>query len=83
MTVLDSRIQPEAAPRPAATPGQPTMSRNPEDRLAAIEERADDLVSEFETLAREWQETGERELLGAVYAKTRSAIARLGPELGV
>ena len=36
MTVLDSRIQPEAAPRPAATPGQPTMSRNPEDRLAAL-----------------------------------------------
>jgi acetyl-CoA/propionyl-CoA carboxylase carboxyl transferase subunit len=36
VTVLDSRIQPEAAPRPAATPGQPTMSRNPEDRLAAL-----------------------------------------------
>ncbi len=36
MTVLDSRIQPETAPRPAAIAGQPTMSRNPEDRLAAL-----------------------------------------------
>ena len=39
MTVLDSRIQPEAGPRPAGTDGQPVpapMSRNPEDRLAAL-----------------------------------------------
>ena len=39
MTVLDSRIQPEAGPRPAGTEAQPppaTMSRNPEDRLAAL-----------------------------------------------
>jgi acetyl-CoA/propionyl-CoA carboxylase carboxyl transferase subunit len=38
VTVLDSRIQPEAGPRPEGT-GQPapeTMSRNPEDRLAAL-----------------------------------------------
>ena len=39
MTVLDSRIQPEAGPRPEGTDAQPapeTMSRNPEDRLAAL-----------------------------------------------
>jgi acetyl-CoA/propionyl-CoA carboxylase carboxyl transferase subunit len=40
VTVLDSRIQPEAGPRPEGTDGgQPapeTMSRNPEDRLAAL-----------------------------------------------
>jgi acetyl-CoA/propionyl-CoA carboxylase carboxyl transferase subunit len=39
VTVLDSRIQPEAGPRPAGTDGQPApapMSRNPEDRLAAL-----------------------------------------------
>jgi acetyl-CoA/propionyl-CoA carboxylase carboxyl transferase subunit len=39
VTVLDSRIQPKAGPRPEGTDGQPapeTMSRNPEDRLAAL-----------------------------------------------
>ena len=39
MTVLDSRIQPEAGARPAGTDGQPApapISRNPEDRLAAL-----------------------------------------------
>jgi acetyl-CoA/propionyl-CoA carboxylase carboxyl transferase subunit len=39
VTVLDSRIQPEAGPRPEGTDAQPapeTMSRNPEDRLAAL-----------------------------------------------
>ncbi len=37
MTVLDSRIQPEAGSRPAGTDTQPApMSRNPEDRLAAL-----------------------------------------------
>jgi acetyl-CoA/propionyl-CoA carboxylase carboxyl transferase subunit len=39
VTVLDSRIQPEAGPRPAGTGGQPApapMSRNPEDRLAVL-----------------------------------------------
>jgi len=39
VTVLDSRIQPEAGARPAGTDGQPApapISRNPEDRLAAL-----------------------------------------------
>jgi acetyl-CoA/propionyl-CoA carboxylase carboxyl transferase subunit len=39
VTVLDSRIQPEAGSRPAGTGGQSApapMSRNPEDRLAAL-----------------------------------------------
>jgi len=39
VTVLDSRIQPEAGQRPAGTDGQPApapLSRNPEDRLAAL-----------------------------------------------
>ena len=38
MTVLDSRIQPEAGPRPAGTeqPAPAPLSRNPEDRLAAL-----------------------------------------------
>jgi acetyl-CoA/propionyl-CoA carboxylase carboxyl transferase subunit len=39
VTVLDSRIQPEAGARPAGTGEQPApapMSRNPEDRLAAL-----------------------------------------------
>jgi acetyl-CoA/propionyl-CoA carboxylase carboxyl transferase subunit len=39
VTVLDSRIQPEAGPHKAGTDGQPApapISRNPEDRLAAL-----------------------------------------------
>jgi acetyl-CoA/propionyl-CoA carboxylase carboxyl transferase subunit len=39
VTVLDSRIQPEAGPRPAGTDERPApapVSRNPEDRLAAL-----------------------------------------------
>ena len=39
MTVLDSRIQPEAGSRPAGTDARPApapVSRNPEDRLAAL-----------------------------------------------
>jgi acetyl-CoA/propionyl-CoA carboxylase carboxyl transferase subunit len=39
VTVLDSRIQPEAGARPAGTGERPVpapMSRNPEDRLAAL-----------------------------------------------
>jgi acetyl-CoA/propionyl-CoA carboxylase carboxyl transferase subunit len=39
VTVLDSRIQPEAGTRPADIDAQPTpapISRNPEDRLAAL-----------------------------------------------
>ena len=39
MTVLDSRIQPEAGQHKAGTDGRPApapLSRNPEDRLAAL-----------------------------------------------
>jgi hypothetical protein len=67
--------------RKAAAPKLAPEVRWAADRLTAIEGRCDELVAEFESLAREWRQSDERILLGAVCARTRSALTRLGREL--
>src|ERR1035437_9643617 len=51
-------------------------------RLDALEARCNRLLEEFEELSCAWRDNGDRLMLGSVLARTRSALARLGLELG-
>jgi hypothetical protein len=51
-------------------------------RLDALEARCNRLLEEFEELSGAWRDKGDRLMLGSVLARTQSALARLGLELG-
>jgi hypothetical protein len=63
--------------RKAAAPPRTT-----DTRLAALEQRSNRLIAEFEQLSGAWRDGEERMMLGAVLARTCSALTRLGLELG-
>jgi hypothetical protein len=65
-----------AAHRKAAPP------RARDTRLDALEQRCNRLLDEFAELSAAWRDRGDRLMLGAVLARTRSALVRLGLELG-
>jgi hypothetical protein len=76
---------PENAARVAsvvATHRKAPPPRTMETRLDAIEQRVDRLLAEFEELSSACHDSGDRMMLGAVLSRTRSALARLGLELG-
>ena len=66
----------KAAPSPRTVEAQVGM------RLDALETRCNRLLKEFEELSCAWHDNGDRLMLGSVLARTRSALARLGLELG-
>jgi hypothetical protein len=51
-------------------------------RLDALDQRCNRLLAEFEELSGAWRDSVDRMMLGAVLARTRSALTRLGLELG-
>jgi hypothetical protein len=55
---------------------------NMETRLDALDRRCNRLLDEFAELSGAWRDTRGRMMLGSVLARTRSALARLGLELG-
>jgi hypothetical protein len=66
-----------ATHRKAAQP-----SRTLDTRLDALEQRCNRLLEEFEELSGAFHDSVDRMMLGAVLARTRSALTRLGLELG-
>jgi hypothetical protein len=66
-----------ASHRKAAQPAR-TVDR----RLDVLEQRCNRLLEEFEELSGAWRDSVDRMMLGAVLARTRSALTRLGLELG-
>jgi hypothetical protein len=78
---------PENAARVAQVVGEHRKAAAPppstaDTRLDALEQRANRLIAEFEQLSGVWRDGGERLMLGAVLARTRSELTRLGLELG-
>jgi hypothetical protein len=56
--------------------------RTMDARLDALEQHCNRLLGEFEELSGAWRDTPGRMMLGAILARTHSALARLGLELG-
>jgi hypothetical protein len=73
-----ARVASVVATHRKAAPPPHTM----DSRLDALEQRCSRLLDEFEELSGAWRDTGDRMMLGAVLARTRSALTRLGLELG-
>ena len=77
---------PENAARVASVVGEHRKAaarpRTLGTRFDALEERCNRLLAEFEELSAAWRDSGDRIMLGSVLARTRSALARLGLELG-
>jgi hypothetical protein len=76
---------PENAARVAAVVGEHRKAAAAparDTRLEALEQRCDRMLGEFEELSSAWRDSANRLLLGAVLARTRSALTRLGLELG-
>jgi hypothetical protein len=65
-----------------AAPSPRTVDTPVDARLDALEARCNRLLAEFEELSGAWRDNGDRLMLGSVLARTRSALARLGLELG-
>jgi len=51
-------------------------------RLEALDRRCNQLIKEFEEFSGAWSDSVDRMMLGAVLARTRAALTRLGLELG-
>jgi hypothetical protein len=83
-------LLPENAARVALVVGEHRKAVRPprtldapvDARLDALEARCNRLLAEFEELSGAWRDNGDRLMLGSVLARTRSALARLGLELG-
>jgi len=77
---------PENAARVALVVGEHRKAlpppRTSSARLDALEARCNRLLEEFEELSGAWRDNGDRLMLGSVLARTRSALALLGLELG-
>lgn len=76
---------PENAARVAsavATHRKAAPARTVGTRLDALDQRCNRLLAEFEELSGAWRDSVDRMMLGAVLARTRSALTRLGLELG-
>ena len=77
---------PENAARVALVVGEHRKALPPprtlSARLDALEARCNRLLEEFEELSGAWRDNGDRLMLGSVLARTRSALARIGLELG-
>jgi hypothetical protein len=77
---------PENAARVALVVGEHRKALPPprtlNARLDALEARCNRLLEEFEELSGAWRDNGDRLMLGSVLARTRSALARIGLELG-
>ena len=76
---------PENAARVAlvvATHRKAAPLRTVDTRLDALEQRCNRLLEEFEELSGALRDSVDRMMLGAVLARTRSALTRLGLELG-
>ena len=74
-------IAPSSTMAPSRT-AAPPRTMDVETRLDALEQRCNRLLEEFAELSGAWRDTRDRMMLGAVLASTRSALARLGLELG-
>jgi hypothetical protein len=76
---------PENAARVAlvvATHRKAAPLRTVDTRLDALEQRCNRLLEEFEELSGALRDSVDRMMLGAVLARARSALTRLGLELG-
>lgn len=65
-----------------ATHRKAAPARTVGTRLDALDQRCNRLLAEFEELSGAWRDSVDRMMLGAVLARTRSALTRLGLELG-
>ena len=66
-----------ATHRKGAQPARPLGTR-----LEALDRHCDRLLEEFEELSGAWRDSVDRMMLGAILARTRAALTRLGLELG-